>query len=61
MLGNNVVVGVDVFPRASKVNAFALRFAFRLNDEDFVLYFFLFFKIRFRFFLFLLLACLESS
>ena len=53
MLGNNVVVGVNVFPSASKVNAFALRFAFRLNDEDFVLYFLLFFKIRFRFFLFL--------
>ena len=53
MLGNNVVVGVNVFPRPSKVNAFALRFAFRLYDEDFVLYFLLFFKIRLRFFLFL--------
>ena len=53
MLGYHVVVGVNVFPSTRQVNAFALGFTFRFYDEDFVLYFFLFFEIRLRFFLFL--------
>ena len=53
MLGNYMVVGVDVFPSAGQVDAFALGLAFWFYNEDFVLYFLLFFEIRFRFFLLL--------
>lgn len=51
MLRHYVVMRVDVLPSSGQVNAFALRFAFWFYYEDFRLYFFLFFKVRLRFFL----------
>lgn len=54
VLGNNMVMGVDVFPSSCQEYSFALGFTLWLYDEDFVLnLLFLLIKMWLRLFLFL--------